>query len=377
VNDYNQQVNDLINQAEVLGEGPAKTALIEEAVRIVDSHNDVDQGFALRRRLMEASMMSGQMDKLIVSFSWNLAQSDRDPKRFPEQKLLWEFRWVVNELTSFPNVPRSQIEEMLAEMRRRYERAGSTMRAYHLLRRVLATELGDAVMAEDAHREFEKSRRDSLSDSPVTELSFLVSYKLFLKDYEGAVRLAAPILRGAFRCEHFEGTNRSRMLVPLVRLGRYEEAMRYQSRGYHFVSRNPRFIARIGDHILFMILTDNLSRSLDYFVKHFKVALTTVDVSCRFGFYLACRYLFRHLDEEGIETHKMRLPEAFPMYQPDGEYRIAELRKWFEGETTDLAAQFDSRNGNAHYAGRIAAQTEYDDLIKPWPLPRHDKEERH
>jgi len=35
---------------------------------------------------------------MLVTFAWCLAQCDRDSERFPFERILWEFRWVVSSL---------------------------------------------------------------------------------------------------------------------------------------------------------------------------------------------------------------------------------------------------------------------------------------
>src|SRR5947207_3174476 len=132
--EYIDRIIRLMIEGEGLPEGPHQIATFEEAVRVADTANDLTLGFRTRRRLMSAAMCGGQPDLLMVAFAWCLAQSDRDPQRFPPEDLLWAYRWVICELTSFPQVARSRFDELLAEMEKRYRAFGSTLRGYWLLR---------------------------------------------------------------------------------------------------------------------------------------------------------------------------------------------------------------------------------------------------
>jgi hypothetical protein len=367
--EYTDRILQLMREAEALSEGPQQIAMVEEAVRIADLHNDLDWGFRCRRRLMSAAMCGGQPDLLMVAFTWCLAQTERDPKRFDTQELLWAFRWVIFELTSFPQVSKEKIEELKREMVKRYEAAGSTMRGYHLLCNRVAVESGDV---EDSNRTFEtfkKCKRDWLSDSEETEVAFEVLYRNLLADDERTIQSATPILRNVYKSELYQGIILSTALMPLLRLRRVPEAMSYHLRSYRLISRNPRYIDRIGDHIIFLTLTDNLGKAATLLQKHLHTALTSVDVSSRFDFYLACRLMLGHLVESGKVTAKLRLPQQFPLCRDSGECDLNQLSSWFEEQTADLARQFDARNGNAFYQSQIDGLANMKKWRQPLPLP--------
>ena len=200
-----EQVRELLSRAAELPEGHAKVALIEEAVRLADAHADLDLGYKARKKLLDACLGAGQGQTMILAFSWCLAQTDREPERFGGTDVYWEFRWVVSELATFPEVGRGQIEGMLADMRRRYEAAGLSLRAYHLLRRYVGMDLGDPAVAAAADADWKLSPRDASSDSVVTEVGFDVRYHVFKGETEEALDIAMPILSHRMRSEHFDG----------------------------------------------------------------------------------------------------------------------------------------------------------------------------
>ena len=93
--DYQTQVEELLDQAGELPDGPSKLALLEEAVRLADVHQDVALGDEVRSDLIRVAKFSGYPEKALVAFSWRLAQADRDPDNFPEKDLLWEYKWIA------------------------------------------------------------------------------------------------------------------------------------------------------------------------------------------------------------------------------------------------------------------------------------------
>src|SRR5262245_33567715 len=132
---YLDRIDELVSEAEDLESGPAQVALFEQAVQLADLHQNIPAGFETRMRLIDAAMVAGQPQLMLVAFSWCLSQCDRFPEEFNGEALLWKHRWVVFSLPLFPQVSREQILASLEDMTQRYRRAGSTLRAVHLLRR--------------------------------------------------------------------------------------------------------------------------------------------------------------------------------------------------------------------------------------------------
>jgi hypothetical protein len=122
VSDYRNAIRQLENESNALGHGPAQVSLLEEAVCLADTHGDADESFRLRTELATAAMLGGRPDVLLVAFSWCVAQYDRDPNRFKgeeEFSLLWRYKWAVENLVAFPQVSRTEIDNLLNDMERR------------------------------------------------------------------------------------------------------------------------------------------------------------------------------------------------------------------------------------------------------------------
>src|SRR5947209_2688827 len=191
--DEQPDVRRLLNEAAVLPPGPVQVELLAEAARIADAHNDTAAGFRVRKRLMDAALGGGQPDRMTVAFTWCVAQSDRDPHTVPPEDILWQYRWVISNLPQFPEVPRKQIEDAIADMTVRYRAAGSTLRPVHLLRLNTAIKLRDPEMAAAAHRDWQAAGRDWLSDDPRTEQSFVVDYLVFVGRDREAVEMCPQV----------------------------------------------------------------------------------------------------------------------------------------------------------------------------------------
>jgi hypothetical protein len=372
MNDIAQRVRELMDEAGGLEYGTTRAALLEEAVRLADLSGDVSLGFEVRQDYMDAANFAGQVDQMMVAFSWCLAQADRDPEKFPQFGLLWKFKWVLSHLPEFPQVPWSQIDSVLADMTRRYEQAGSTGRALQTRHRALAMHRGDRVAASRAHRALLATPRDRLSDCAACEMDSIVDYLFFLGRDDQTVAEAAPILAGRYRCAEVPHRTYARVLLPLLRLGRVEEAMHNHVRGYRMIARNPGFVYAFGYHIDFLTLTDNLPRAVKLFEKHLADALVCPARTWRMDFYLAAGLLVERLLEQGHTERKLRLPATFALHRPDNHYPLADLLAWFRAQSNDMAQQFDARNGNDYSTRKVNDHPGLKALVHPHPLPVGD-----
>ncbi len=366
--DYREQIDRLLVDSEGLEDGHTKVGLLEEAVRIADTHADVGLGFELRKELLGAALGAGHADQLLVAYSWCLAQVDKDPRKYHTSDLLWEYRWVLSELTAFPQIGREQIESMYEDMIQRYRQAGASMRSVYLLRRVVAIDMGDRPTAVEMNKAWKRSARDHYSDSYLTELAFQLRYLCFVGKEHLALEQAGQFFRGNLWSEHHEGTCLAMMLMPLVKRGRAEEAIDYFQRGYRLLSKNPRYVEEFGDFIVFLVLTDNLARAATLFTKHLPSAIDNCNAMCRFFFYRASTFLMNRLQQSGKTTVKLRLPSNFLVSSTNGRHALSDLETWFRERTIDLAQRFDRRNGNDYYMKLWAELKKWPKFISPCSL---------
>jgi hypothetical protein len=366
--DYKVEVQKLTQRAGGLQDGPAKVALLEEAVRLADTHNDTELGFKTREGLIKAGTFSGYPEKSLVAFSWCLAQSDREPEKFPERELLWEYKWVMSAAARFPQVSRQQIDEMIEDMTRRYQRCEAALRPVYKLRHRIAVEMGERKTARTYYRQWQEAKTGWPTDCPACERSDLVEYLVFEDEDELAVRAAAPILAGHLRCAEIPHLTLAVLLLPLLRLGRLEEAAACHEKGYRLVAGNREFIPQHGEHVAFLALTGNLARAARLLEKHLPWAAETAVLWRRFQFYLAARLLLERLRDAGEAALTLHLPQSFPAYREGGRYEVAALAAWLDHELADLAARFDARNGNDYFTRRIADNLRLKEQARPYPL---------
>jgi hypothetical protein len=346
----------ILAEARQMPDGVAKVELLNEAARMADATNDVESGFYIRKLLMGAALGGGLPEQMSVAFTWCVAQSDRRPDVIPAEEILWEYRWVISELPHFPQVPRQQIEDTIAEMIQRYRAAGSTLRPVHLLRLYTYTKMGDHEAATAARRDWEEAGRDFLSDSPRQELNLLVNHLVFVGLYQDAIDRSTNVMTGRVDEPEFFGQDSAELLMPLLELGRVADAVRVQRSGYRYMARKPRYLDSIGRHVEFLALLDRFSQAVQVVEDHFPFAQTTKQFVYRTHFLRSVLLLVERQRRAGNEVVLFRFPADFPL-TPDSRrrYDAGALANWLRDEVTDWSDRFDARNGNRFFAGKLAA----------------------
>ena len=353
--DYTAAVATLLEQAELFEDGPAKVAAFEEAARIADEHRDVRLGYLARKKLLPACLDAGQPDLMLVAYSWCLAQCDRDPTHFDSDGILWEYRWVISEMPTFPQITRPQIEAALVDITRRYLAAGSTLRPIHLLRMNVCISIKDKPGAAEAMKHWERAPRDRFSDDAETERAFLADCYFFREDYEAAFRQCESVLKGRVLSKHFFGSDCADLLYPLWVTGQSDLAEQCHKKGYRYVATGARYVDCCGDHVEYLALSGKPTRCVRLIEKHLPVALAARKPNDRMAFLRAMYVFATTMIRYGQSSVRMKLPLDCPAPALGPyHYDLKELATWLQTDVAEWSARYDARNGNAYYAERLA-----------------------
>jgi hypothetical protein len=362
------RIEDLVLEAGRLESGLLKVNLLEQAVELADAHQLVELGFAVRKELINAAYFSDVPQKALPAFSWRLAQSDRDPESFPEEDLLWEYKWIIVSTAGLPQIPRAQVEELVADATRRYQRAGFGLRALLRVRCYLAMYAGELDVLAELFSQWMRAPHDGMSEDSDCERHFTVEALTYLTRDEKVLEVVRPIRQGTLRWAGIRPSTMSYALAALMHLGHWEEAMATHRRAYPLISTNRYYIEGMSHHLRLLAVTDNLARGLEIFEKHLSWAVQSTDLRTRFLYYLASRFLLERAGHAGRATLSLRLPRGFPAYREDGRYETAGLAGWFDSACRELAARFDARNGTSGFSRRLEEAKGWHDQIKPYPL---------
>lgn len=216
--------DDLMNQALDLPPGAAQLEVLEAAVRLADAEGDIENGFYARQHLVKTAAFHGFPLKAIIAFSWQLGQYDRNPEEYDGSSLLWRYKWIVGTISNFPEIPMSQIQELLEDLGKRYKEHGYSKRTYLYFRSRLALDHGKLDEAKAYLQQFTKEERDHMSDCNACEQHCIVWLHARLGEDEQALKAAEPILSGNMKCAEVPHITLPELLLPMQRLGLHEEA---------------------------------------------------------------------------------------------------------------------------------------------------------
>ncbi|MFF4213680.1 hypothetical protein ACFYZE_30895 [Streptomyces sp. NPDC001796] len=347
-----QELRKLYQDALGMPRGAAKFAALEEVMRHADALDLVEFAFEVRMQATSVFQHSWVPAKAFLAYSWCLAAYDREPERFgarAEHRLLWNIKWMIYSVHQFPEIPLQRAFDLLDDMERRYRRGGHSMHAVLQHRGLIAESVGELEQAQEFYERMDRTRRDSLSDCsgcvPSSQVRTLVALG---RDVE-AIRIGEPA-RTSFCSEQPQWIN-SELLLPYVRTGRGEQALEAHRTAYRRMRDNPHHLAELALHLLFCVHTGNAGRGLDLIERHLSWLDQARTPLAEAEFAAAAVAVLAALENQGEGELLLRFPAAGGRRRPDTS--VSALATELRETAMDIAARFDTRNGNDYQSKRI------------------------
>ncbi|MEV8066043.1 tetratricopeptide repeat protein [Streptomyces sp. NPDC085995] len=345
-------------------EGPARNARAEELLAEAER---LDIPLAVIEALghqLKVYNYSSEKDKMFVPFARLLRMWDERPEDFDEYEahsLHWVFKWMSAGMVDQPHIPLASMEKWLGEMEHRYRLAGYSERAVRGAEFSVAAHVGDVARAERAYTAWLAADRDRMADCHACELHTQGWWQAERGRDEEAVRLWRPVLEGEFSCAHEPHTVLASSLLPLLRLGRTQEARAHHLRGFRLVRPMESMRAAYADHVEFCALTGNEARALELLAERPAYFTDAGHPRSRLDFLTVVALLMDRLVELGHGGQ--------PVPGPAGRsWTAAELAAHARGEAEALAARFDARNATSHVGERARARMARRPLLERLPL---------
>ncbi|MFE7181547.1 tetratricopeptide repeat protein, partial [Streptomyces erythrochromogenes] len=314
--------------------------------------------------LINAYLYSSESPKILVPFARLLQEYDKDPAAFSEwetHSLFWQFKWVATAIADSPGIPLVSATGWLEEMERRYRLAGYSRRPVHDAELWLAHATGDDERAERAFRSWLAAERDDMSDCQACELGGQGHYAVLQGDDAEALELWQPVLTGKLVCAEEPHRVLASSLLPLLRLGRTDEARSNHLRGYRMARGNESLLPSVGKHIEFCALTGNTSRGLEILAEHASHVAPLANLDDRLAFHSGILVLLHRLREQGHGE--------LPAVSYEGTPRtVSGLYEVLYAGCLDIAGQFDARNGTTRVSDRFLARVVREPLAADLPL---------
>ncbi|MEU9386826.1 hypothetical protein AB0D38_40380, partial [Streptomyces sp. NPDC048279] len=320
--------------------------LVETAEQFAEPRPLVQALFALQN----AYNYGAEPRKSPVVFARVLTLFDEQPDVFDERlrhTLFWRFKWVANALVALPEIPLASLRQWLTEMRDRYEKAGLGLQPYYGQAYHLAAHVG-----EDTDLAFELwagRARTRLSDCEACEICDRALHHLAAHDDERALRTWEPVLAGKESCQEEPARSVSHALLPLLRLGRTDQARELHLVGYRACRRNPSMSGEVARHLEFCALTGNEARGLELLAENRNLFDDVDSPLDQLAFLTGVEVLLQRVELLGHGE----LPAAG---YPGRTWTVAGLRAEVHRRADDLAARFDARNGTTAHTDRRAAR---------------------
>ncbi|MFB7177476.1 tetratricopeptide repeat protein [Streptomyces sp. NPDC056257] len=344
--------------------GAARNAHAEALAGAAEANGDRPLFREALDNLINAYLYSSESSKMLVPFARLLQEYDQDPGAFGEwdaHSLFWQFKWVASAISDSPGIPLESAVGWLDEMERRYRIAGYSERPVREAELWLAHAIGDDERAERAFRRWLAAERDDMSDCQACELNGQGQYAVVQGNDAEALERWQPVLTGDLVCAEEPHRVLATSLLPLLRLGRADEARSNHVRGYRMARGNDSLLPSVGKHIEFCALTGNESRGLEILAEHAAHVAPLANLDDRLAFHGGILVLLRRLEELGHG----RIP-AVPY---EGAPRtVSELYEVLHAGCLDIARQFDARNGTTRVSDRFLARVGREPLLGALPL---------
>ncbi|MET0304131.1 MAG: hypothetical protein ABW040_08775, partial [Microbacteriaceae bacterium] len=356
------RIQELLAQVDRMPVGPEERALIDEAVRLADEEGAQELAYAARLRLTASAHMAGDTDAMFAAFAWCVGTHDADPARFPlsidGNDLLWQYKWMARRLSSNPAIPLARVDDLHADMSRRYREAGTGQSGVLQSRHESALLAGDIEAAARYLAERDELPRDDYSHCEACVRSSDAAFARLRGDDETALRLYDEIIEQDLSCGEEPEAAEGEALLPLLRAGRVDDARAAHLRASRAARANPDGFAMIADHLRFCAVTGNLSRGLAMLERHLPQLGRDPLAQAEHMISLAkVAVLLDALVEDGhADTLIARsdAPELVAVIGGDGRLlTAAELAAAARRTAADIARAFDERGGTSFHADRL------------------------
>ncbi|WP_033313185.1 tetratricopeptide repeat protein [Streptomyces iakyrus] len=345
-------------------EGPARNARAEELLAAAEKLNVPLAVIEALGHQLKVYNYSSEKGKMFVPFARLLRMWDERPEDFDEYEthsLHWVFKWVSAGMLDQPHVPLASIEKWLGEMEHRYRLAGHSERAVRSAEHSVAAHVGDLARAERAYAAWLAADRDSMADCHACELHGQGWWQAEQGRDAEALELWGPVLEGEYTCAHEPHTALASSLVPLLRLGREEEARANHLRGFRLVRAMESMRGAYAEHVEFCALTGNEARGLELLAERPAYFTDDGQPQSKLDYMSVVALLMDRLTGLGLGDRQVPGPAG-------REWTARELAGHAREVALALAARFDERNGTAHVSERARARMARQPLVERLPL---------
>jgi cellulose synthase operon protein C len=353
----------LLRHAEELPYGPARTALVEQAMTEADADGLTHLRYHTRMAATNCYVYGGEPAKSFDTFAWCVAEFDRDPQAHADSRLglLWQFKAAVAGLLMFPDRSLAEIEELLADTERRWLLGGHSPHAVHSLRHVVARHVGDLVAAAHWYDRWVEAPRDELSDCAACDPGRQVRWLTRQRRYTEAAALGARTLDGRPTCSEQPQGILTDLLEPYLRTDAFDRARDAHRQAYRRLRGNPSALLEISEHVWFCAVTGNVERGLELLQRHLPSLEPAPSPLAELRFAAPAALLLRRAGSATVQLHDHD-------GQPGESVPARVLGDRLAERALALAARFDARNGSGYQTQLVRETLDAAPIVDALPL---------
>ncbi|MFC8734535.1 hypothetical protein ACFT5B_18930 [Luteimicrobium sp. NPDC057192] len=360
-----RRIDALLEEVDQTPFGPHERALLDQALALAVEGEDEVREYRARMRLTASANMTGDTDTVLSSFAWCVGMHDRDPERFPTSgpdvggDLLWHYKWMSGALSLNPVFPAEQIHAVLDDMAQRYDRAGVGRSGVVMARFGAAAANGWADEAEAAFAELQVTPDDEYSHCDACVRSETAEWLASHGREDEALRLYDEMVAEGYACGEEPERALSQALVPMLRAGRFDDARAAHLRSYRDARGNAGNLGIVARHLTFCAVSGNEARGLSMLERHLAwFGHDGLNALEHFEALAAAALLLDAVTAAGHGDAPVRGSDGTELVpfvgEHEGRWAADELAPRAWEAAARIAEAFDARNGNAHFAERLA-----------------------
>ncbi|MDT0013615.1 hypothetical protein [Listeria cossartiae] len=303
-----------------LEDGPERIKLLERVIAGADAHNDMDTAIEARDILIDTCSVVGFPKKQLQAFSWLAKLWEDDASIYDTRDLLWKYKWISEDVPTFAEVSKAQIDELLNDMKVKYEKQNYSLRPYYKVSTLAAMRMGKVDEAKVFFEQWISTQGDYLNDCAACETQDQVHYYFFMNDFENAKKKAKPIIEGNQSCQEVPHLTYGMMALVYLADGDKEMAQKCFDTGYPMVEKQSGLIPPLGDLLKYLVLSNQTEKAREVLEVNKDMVLQS---------------------ESGLDR-LIFLQAAYPLFDRETEADLVEM-------TETLTAKFDARNGNSYF----------------------------
>lgn len=356
--DAEAEMQAIVDGIDELAHGDPRLKEWQRAIDIADREKILDWQIWLRRQYLEEADFYADGMKMMVMYPSLLKLLDEEQRTVGTTEntyhVLWDYKWLLQEVQSYYQVPTEQMERMGEDFRRRLLENGHSEQPFYQQ----MFDIYRNTDQEKAKKYFEACRglkRDSLSDCVACGKLKEVDYYFAIGQREEAFRCAQPILDKRMTCKVMPYALYDTFLEDAIRqvlggnmlspketepLPYYAEQVRYS------IVRLELLQGDCGTLLQYYCLFEP-DRALGWFKKNclfpdiWKNPARVLDFA-----YGAMLFFGKVLKKD---SYRMKMPKEYALYREDNLYSVPEVYAYYKGMALDLMEKFEKAKHSDYY----------------------------